>query len=958
MAPLLLLAVFSRIGVAVFLGAAVLLGFSVWVWRRGFIFLELVALSVHFDGLGFGPIRLGRGVAIAVVLVVAYKLLQGWRPPAVSPKFWVPTWIFTVFASVSGYWSVSGTGWLFNMAFFGLGLAYAVVPTLFADSAAKVQQALRAYWAGGLLGSLIGLVALALGTRSWGFSGDPNMYAMMQASLVPITLYYRRLATTSRMQAIYSLVFVLNLVGCLSSGSRAGLVSGGVAFVASMVLKPGLNMPQRIRVGIWSAIAAVAGFFGSFVVNVALASRSFNDRGAGRLDLWIATMDKLKEAPILGHGFGQVRKMIPDALLTTPGSQLIDDPRVDVAAHNTWLEIMGDLGIVGLILFAIIFIVPVVGFLRPQWKQARTLSTVLLIMMMPLYVSFVFLSLLNNKMAWTLVGIAAAMHLPAAANRWRNTPTPTSGSTELAVIEADEPAPQAIVVRSVHQDRELLADERMMQATAGDYIPTPEAARWDLATSRPVRIAGVSFIVLTVFLSIVASFIIPTQHVATAGVYIPRPDSPENFEWVQVDRERLQGLLTLPMSMPYAVELINASGIDLPPQEVVDAMMVTRPGKGAYIEIAFQHRDLAIVDATREHLVPAFDNLIESSRQYANDTLGEVLRPMEPGESPDFTGSLFSAIQAPAVLTEVNKSPIVYAIIGASTSTLLVLGLIGLGQGRPRVSQFDDLSSYLGMQTRVVMGKFQTRRRGLWSRLGSLVRRGDTGAQFRHEEVIGHDDVLAQYRHIATEVAVSAQDSDIVYNAPDSGLDGGAVAAPRVVIAPPNSSYAVGEFAVGVAAALTTHYERVVLIDADYERPYLSWKLRKFKAGLSNVAVGDEQLSDVLLPLERHELPTFCQELTAHGHGSIRFIPAGRAKSDKGLHVPIDMLNQIDRSVAIVVVAPAQSGPIPTHDILEWADDIMVTCVQGRSVTYDVEDTAATVQLFGTGTFGTVVLPA
>lgn len=955
LAPLILLAVFTKIGVAILLGVAVLLGFSVWVWRRGFVFLELVALSVHFDGLGFGPIRLGRGVAIAIVVVIFIKLLQGWRPPAISPKFWVPTWLFTLYASLSGFWSVSGMGWIFNMALFGLGLAYAIVPALFADSATKIQQALRAYWVGGLFGSVIGLLALALGTRSWGFSGDPNMYAMMQASLIPITLYYRRLAVTSRAQLIYTGVFALNLIGCLSSGSRAGLISGGVAFVFSMVLKPGLNMPQRLRIGVWSAAAAVAGFFGSFIVNVALAERSFNDRGAGRLDLWIATIDLLERAPIFGHGFGQVRKLIPDALLVTPGSQLLDDPRVDVAAHNTWLEIMGDLGIIGVLMFAVIFIVPVIGFLTPQWKSARTLSTVLFVMMMPLYVSFMFLSLLNNKMAWTLVGLAAAMQVPAAMSRWKNPPQePSAASTELAVIGESEPQQQLVPVRSVQVDRDLLKQERLMASTGGDYIDSPEFARWDLSTSRPIRIAAVSFVGLAIVASVVASFIFPTRHVATAGVYIPRPDTPETYEWVQFDLDRLQGILTLPMSIPYAVELINASGIDLEPQEVVDGMMVTRPDKGAFIEISFRHTDLASVDATRDHLIPALDSLIASARQYSQDSTGQEVRPMEPGESPDFTGDLYTPIPAAAVLTEDGKSPIVYALIGASTSILLVLGLIGMGQFKPRVSPHDDLGSYTGIPTRAVIGKFRSRRRGLLRRLFGAFR----STQPTQGEVLGQDDVVAQYRHIATAVAVSAQDSDIVYSSPEMVENSAVVAAPRVVIAPPTASWSASEFALGVASALTAHYERVVLIDADYQRPYLSWKLRKFGAGLSNVAIGEQQLSDVLFPLEDTELPDLSKRLVADHRGSVRFIPAGRGKDDRSPHVPIDVLNQIDRSVAVVVLAPAQSSPIPTHDLFEWADDIMVTCVQGRSVTYEVEDTAATVQLFGTGTFGTVVLPA
>ena len=75
-----------------------------------------------------------------------------------------------------------------------------------------------------------------------------------------------------------------------------------------------------------------------------------------------------------------------------------------MSAHNTWLDIVGDLGVIGLILFVSIFVIALVGFVRPRWLQTRELSMTLFVMMLPVLSGSFFLPLLNNKLGWALIG--------------------------------------------------------------------------------------------------------------------------------------------------------------------------------------------------------------------------------------------------------------------------------------------------------------------------------------------------------------------------------------------------------------------------------------------------------------------------------------------------------------------------------------------------------------------------
>ena len=127
---------------------AILAGLAIWVWQRGFVFVEIVAFLIHFDGLGAGPVRVGRIMAAIAVVVIVTKLVKGWRPPALPLRQWAPIWMLTVWAVFSGLWSSETGTWFFTFGMFGLGIAYFCTTGLLVDSHRLVQQFMRAYWVG------------------------------------------------------------------------------------------------------------------------------------------------------------------------------------------------------------------------------------------------------------------------------------------------------------------------------------------------------------------------------------------------------------------------------------------------------------------------------------------------------------------------------------------------------------------------------------------------------------------------------------------------------------------------------------------------------------------------------------------------------------------------------------------------------------------------------------------
>ena len=354
--PLLVLAVLSRWGVLIAVVVAITAGIFIWVWQRGFVSIEIVAFLIHFDGLGIGPVRMGRIIAVIAACLMVYKLVaERWRPPAVPSRYWGPIWIFAVWAVFSGVWSESTSSWVFGIGQFALAATYFAIAALLVDSHQNIQQFLRAYWVGGLFGSAAGILALFLGTRSVGFGGDPNVFGLMQAAMIPLPVYYRRNETDPTKRFLYSLAVLFVFAGAAGAGSRSGLIGAAVAIVGTMVTKPGISPSKRARTAVGAVVIAAIAFGVGFVANPNNLSRGFADRGAGRLDLWTGTISLIQDRPLLGHGFGQLQTKILPSLPTTPGVLELVDTRETVSSHNTFLDILGDLGLVGLGLWLAIF---------------------------------------------------------------------------------------------------------------------------------------------------------------------------------------------------------------------------------------------------------------------------------------------------------------------------------------------------------------------------------------------------------------------------------------------------------------------------------------------------------------------------------------------------------------------------------------------------------------------------
>ncbi len=205
----------------------------------------------------------------------------------------------------------------------------------------------------------------AVGGRFIGGGGDPNVQAAaFVAALFLITglfsVYRGRKARAALLAS-----FVLIAVGFFATQSRGGLLALAVATIAALVLAP----RQRGRILGLAALVVIAG--GILLAAKPGALARITDLGggsSGRSDLWRVGWQVFTGHPIVGVGAGNF-EVVESHYVLRPGAisriqYLTDVPHL---VHNTYLQLLAETGVIGLVGFLAV----IIGSLRAAQLAAR-----------------------------------------------------------------------------------------------------------------------------------------------------------------------------------------------------------------------------------------------------------------------------------------------------------------------------------------------------------------------------------------------------------------------------------------------------------------------------------------------------------------------------------------------------------------------------------------------------------
>jgi O-antigen ligase len=252
--------------------------------------------------------------------------------------------------------------------------------------------------------------------RASGTIGDPNELA---AVLVVGMILGGVLFAIMRRSPLVRLALLGAIVMCAGglfvTLSRGGLLALGFSMLAALFLAG--RYRALAWVGATLAILATVGYFALLAPPEARDRVTKADGGTGRTDIWHVGWRMVEAHPVRGIGSGNFPQasihyfLAPGALQY--GQYFIDHPKV---AHNMYLHVLAELGIVGLALFISLIGFSVLATIKAAERfqhagdrDMELLARGLVVALLGLLAADFFLSGQFSKQLWILLGLGPAM---------------------------------------------------------------------------------------------------------------------------------------------------------------------------------------------------------------------------------------------------------------------------------------------------------------------------------------------------------------------------------------------------------------------------------------------------------------------------------------------------------------------------------------------------------------------
>jgi O-antigen ligase len=417
--PYILLGVLMAITIA----AAILLQ-----WRLGAV---LVVASLPYETIltngavasGIKALALLTFISCALALLTDQKLIERlarlWQQPLALAVLAFMLWV-----ALSILWASDKVATLAAMVTFGGVFALMVVIGLLEG------RYLVLTWAGLMVSAALSVPAgyilpvpegsdMAVSGRFGPAGAGPDDYAC----LVAIAFFVAYFGLLKRHRIIACLLVPVFVYGIFATGSRTGLI----ALVATPLLT--LFVPRLAsRLGWRTLLLYVLGAIAIAVMVLAIPSvgQSALERNmtlsqlesertwSGRWDIWQASLEVIASHPVLGVGEGNFAQSTFEES-TWVATHSAAKARVAGVAHNIFLGIASQLGIVGLILF--------LGVLFFAFKAAvpiarrSGLGTGIFLALVVSMIAGMSLTWENSKIVYVLFGSVLALQLHYSARR-------------------------------------------------------------------------------------------------------------------------------------------------------------------------------------------------------------------------------------------------------------------------------------------------------------------------------------------------------------------------------------------------------------------------------------------------------------------------------------------------------------------------------------------------------------
>lgn len=235
-----------------------------------------------------------------------------------------------------------------------------------------------------------------------GLLANPNELAMVMAITVPWTLWAREKARSVALRTALLTAFGLQVAAVIVTHSRGGALGLLAAVLAAAVLSP--RRGRAFALGALATAAVIVFAPSSFWERTGTISSYETDASArGRLQTWEAGRRALEDRPLLGVGAGNYVEAWNRYMARNVRERAY-------ASHNLWMQVVVELGWLGLAAFASMLLLLVRGLWRARGfadggGEARALlASLLAVIVCGQTGGYAF-----NWFFWMLLGVAGAV---------------------------------------------------------------------------------------------------------------------------------------------------------------------------------------------------------------------------------------------------------------------------------------------------------------------------------------------------------------------------------------------------------------------------------------------------------------------------------------------------------------------------------------------------------------------
>jgi len=382
---------------------------------------------------------LGKIQAPALLSVLALLMLfsapQRWRPADI-PRHWLTMGIVALmgFAVVGVPFAIyPGRSFRFLNEAYSRTILLWMTGWAISRSADGARFLARMIAAGGTVAAglavLIGKTDSA-GRLSGAYTYDPNDVALVSVMTLPMVFWWAMekrngIARWLALPAVPVLIYVI-----VKSGSRSGFLGMAAMFVGLLLVARKRAMPRGVKkaskwvlIGVVVAIPLVPADYVSRIATISSEDDYNRSAESGRIEVWKRGMGYAFGSPLLGVGIGNFG--------TAEGwseaaqqAQAMGRGWKWSTAHNSFVLVLAEMGLVAGLLFPYLLIRGVVALLRwnarrPPGEEEDPLPTFLALALIAFMVDGFFLSFAYYDILYAFLAVAAGILHPMRSKRRR-----------------------------------------------------------------------------------------------------------------------------------------------------------------------------------------------------------------------------------------------------------------------------------------------------------------------------------------------------------------------------------------------------------------------------------------------------------------------------------------------------------------------------------------------------------